>query len=67
MHERLNRSVQEDGSKESWAHNCWSGQSGVAKDGEGNFFSAETGLEAAFNRRSALRESLWKDWNVDLH
>ena len=59
---KVERSVQEDRSKGSRAKNCWSGQSSLEKDGEVTW----KGLEAAFNRRSELRESPL-DWSVDIH
>ena len=56
---RLWRCVQKDRSKESWANNCWSGQGGVAKDGEATFSPAKKCPEGAFNRRWALRKSVF--------
>ena len=57
MQERLQELCWEVGVKKAGQRiNYWSGQGGVAKDGEGTFLLEKKGLEIAVNRRSALRE-----------
>ena len=59
MHDVFEDVCRRDWSKESWANNCWSGQGAVAKNGEATFSPAKKCPEAAFNRRWALRKSVF--------
>ena len=60
-------SVQEDRLKKAGRIIAGLGKEAWRKREKELFFSAKRGQEAAFNRRSALRESLLEAWNVDMH